>query len=69
MSCGMGLGGMMGISAGAAEGVFTPGAGHCTSVSVPGSAAAPALSLHCDFSLWFSDEDFLISQQADSLPS
>lgn len=69
MSCGMGLGGMMGISAWAAEGVSTPGARHCASVSTPGSAAAPALSSHCDFSLWFSDEDFLISQQADSLPS
>lgn len=45
------------------------GAGHRMSVSAPGSAAAPAPSLHCDFSVWFSDEDFLISQQADSLPS
>lgn len=50
-------------------GVPMPGAGHCVSVSAPGPAAAPTLSSHCDFSVWFSDEDFLISQQADSLLS
>lgn len=50
-------------------GVPMLGAGHCVSVSAPGPAAAPTLSSHCDFSVWFSDEDFLISQQADSLLS